>query len=111
RRAQTQLQAGELPAAEIVNGLLILVGGALLLVPGFVTDLFGLVLLVPPSRALVRTLLLRRFEKRVRAAFEAPAGSSFGASRVQGRVFTGPATVGGRYDVVDVREVEPDDRP
>jgi UPF0716 protein FxsA len=48
------------PGKEVVDGLLIVVGGTLLLTPGFITDIFGLILLIPPSRAIVRRLL-RRF--------------------------------------------------
>lgn len=50
RRAQAQLRAGEIPAAELVDGALILVAGALLLTPGFVTDVIGLLLLIPAMR-------------------------------------------------------------
>ena len=50
RRAQAQLRAGEMPAAELVDGALILAAGALLLTPGFVTDAVGLVLLIPAAR-------------------------------------------------------------
>lgn len=50
RRAQAQLRAGEIPAAELVDGALILFAGALLLTPGFVTDLVGLLLLIPAMR-------------------------------------------------------------
>jgi UPF0716 protein FxsA len=60
-RFQRQLMAGRLPTAEIVDGVLILTAGALMLTPGFVTDATGLVLLVPPTRAVVRAALLRRF--------------------------------------------------
>ncbi len=57
RRAQQRLQGGELPGTEIVEGFLISVGGALLLTPGFITDLFALVLLLPfTRRPLVRYL-------------------------------------------------------
>ena len=72
RRAQQQLDQGELPATELVNGLLLLVAGALMVVPGFLTDIAGLLLLLPPTRALVRLLLMRRFEKR-RSAAGSPA--------------------------------------
>jgi UPF0716 protein FxsA len=48
------------PGREVVDGLLIVIGGTLLLTPGFLTDIAGLVLLIPPSRAVVRKLL-RRF--------------------------------------------------
>ena len=50
RRAQAQLRAGEVPAAELVDGALIMGAGALLLTPGFVTDAIGLLLLLPPVR-------------------------------------------------------------
>ena len=50
RRAQAQLRAGEMPAAELVDGALVLVAGALLLTPGFVTDAIGLLLLIPAVR-------------------------------------------------------------
>jgi UPF0716 protein FxsA len=50
RRAQAQLRAGEIPAGEVVDGALIAGAGLLLLVPGFVTDVVGLLLLLPPLR-------------------------------------------------------------
>jgi UPF0716 protein FxsA len=50
-RAQENLAAGRLPMTEVFDGLCILVGGALLLTPGFITDGFGFLLLVPPFRA------------------------------------------------------------
>ncbi len=54
RRAQAQLRAGELPAAELMDGAVILAAGAMLLTPGFVTDAIGLLLLVSPLRWLPR---------------------------------------------------------
>ena len=50
RRAQAQMRAGEIPAAEAVDGALIAGAGLLLIVPGFVTDVIGLLLLLPPLR-------------------------------------------------------------
>jgi UPF0716 protein FxsA len=47
------------PGKEVVDGLLIVVGGTLLLAPGFITDIFGLFLLIPPTRAIVRSVLKR----------------------------------------------------
>ncbi len=119
RRAQAQLDNGQLPAAEIVNGLLLLLAGALMLFPGYVTDLLGLILLIPPARAGIRVLLLRRFEKRVRAAFANPSAAMFGGGGDGGfgpaadigfrsaRVHTGEATYGSDT-VYDVHEVDPD---
>jgi UPF0716 protein FxsA len=65
RRIRLQQQAGQVPAAAVFDGALILIAGALLLFPGFVTDAFGLLLLLPPVRAGVRALLRRRFMRRV----------------------------------------------
>lgn len=65
RRVRAQLRAGTVPAADLVDGLLILVAGALLIFPGFVSDAVGLILLLPPVRHLVRRLLRRRYSVRV----------------------------------------------
>jgi UPF0716 protein FxsA len=54
RRFQEALAAGRMPHREITDGVMIVVGGTLLLTPGFVTDAVGLFLLIPPTRALVR---------------------------------------------------------
>src|SRR4051812_30563398 len=54
RRLRAQLDAGRVPAAELVDGVLVLAAGVLLLVPGFVTAGLGLLLLFPPTRALFR---------------------------------------------------------
>jgi UPF0716 protein FxsA len=52
---------GRVPARETADGALVIVGGALLLAPGFVTDALGLLCVLPPTRALVRRLLLGFF--------------------------------------------------
>jgi UPF0716 protein FxsA len=59
------LRAVRVPSREVADGILILVGGALLLTPGFLTDVVGLILLIPPTRALVRRALVRRLGRRV----------------------------------------------
>lgn len=64
-RFQRQIEAGSVPGREIVDGVLILFAGALLLTPGFVSDVLALLLLLPPVRALIRALLLRRVAGRV----------------------------------------------
>src|SRR3954467_8792750 len=65
RRFQLALAEGRPPAREVIDGALVIFGGALLLTPGFVTDIFGIALLLPPSRALVRGLLVRNFAARL----------------------------------------------
>ena len=57
RRFNAALAERRFPGREVADGLLIAIGGTLLLTPGFVTDIFGLILLIPPSRAIVRRLL------------------------------------------------------
>jgi UPF0716 protein FxsA len=57
RRFNAALAERRFPGREVADGLLIAVGGTLLLTPGFFTDAAGLVLLIPPSRAIVRRLL------------------------------------------------------
>jgi UPF0716 protein FxsA len=65
RRFNQAVEAGRPPAREALDGALIIVGGALLLTPGFLTDIGGLLLLLPPTRAVARRLLVRRFAKRM----------------------------------------------
>ncbi len=60
RRFNQALAGGTLPHREVVDGVLIIFGGALLLTPGFITDIFGLLFLIPPTRAVMRRLLVRR---------------------------------------------------
>lgn len=57
RRFNEAIAQRRFPGREVADGVLIAVGGTLLLTPGFVTDLFGLILLVPPTRAIVRRLM------------------------------------------------------
>jgi UPF0716 protein FxsA len=64
RRFNEAIAAGRVPAREVVDGALVIFGGALLLTPGFVTDIFGAAFLLPPTRALIRRLLVRRFVGR-----------------------------------------------
>ena len=60
RRAQEQLDRGVPPVSEVFSGLCLLVAGALLLTPGFITDTLGAILLVPPVRALLYRLVRER---------------------------------------------------
>jgi UPF0716 protein FxsA len=53
------------PGREVLDGALILVGGIMLMIPGFITDVIGVAMLLPPTRALLRTSLRRNFQSRV----------------------------------------------
>jgi UPF0716 protein FxsA len=57
RRFNQALAERRFPGREVADGLMIAVGGTLLLTPGFVTDIFGFLLLLPPTRAIARRLL------------------------------------------------------
>ena len=59
------LAENRLPHKEVFDGILIILGGALLLTPGFITDIFGLVLLIPPTRAIVRGISSRIVRRRM----------------------------------------------
>lgn len=61
RRFRDQVDAREVPTDTVVDGMLLLVAGIMLMVPGFVTDILGLLLLLPSVRKLVRILLIGRF--------------------------------------------------
>ena len=65
RKAQRELDAGRLPGKQVVDGLLILLAGGLLLTPGFVTDVVGILLLLPPVRALLRRGVSKRMSTRI----------------------------------------------
>jgi len=65
RRFRGALAAGRVPAAEVVDGALIVVGAALLILPGFISDALGLLLLVPPTRIAARRFLLGGVRARV----------------------------------------------
>jgi UPF0716 protein FxsA len=63
--AQREMAAGRLPGRALMDGLAILVGGALLLTPGLLTDLFGFLLLVPPTRRALQAQARRWWESRI----------------------------------------------
>jgi UPF0716 protein FxsA len=62
-RIQKELLAGRLPARELLDGVLILAAGIVLLTPGLISDALGLLILFPPTRALFRGWLTRRFQR------------------------------------------------
>jgi UPF0716 protein FxsA len=65
RALRVALESGRMPAAELADGALILVGGTLMLTPGFVTDLFGIAAILPMTRPYARRLLTRAVERRL----------------------------------------------
>lgn len=82
-RIRATTAAGRVPGNELLDGLMIFFGGLLLVVPGFVTDALGLLLLLPPVRAGARAIAKRKLRVRV-----------IGTSPSRGRI--------GPDDVIDV---------
>lgn len=72
RRFRLQLERGAIPGKELADGVLIMFAGALLLTPGFFTDVVALLLLLPPVRAAVRATVLARLSGRVFRARRGP---------------------------------------
>jgi len=64
KRFQQRTASGELPHEDLIDGLLILIAGAVLLTPGLLTDVAGFLLLVPPARAVIRRAIAVRLGKR-----------------------------------------------
>lgn len=81
RQIRVRLDQGGLPGRELSHGAAILVAGALLISPGFITDVVGFTLLVPRVRDMIHRTVVRRFKGRVRVV-----SSGFGGSDENGDV-------------------------
>jgi UPF0716 protein FxsA len=79
QRFNYALAEGRLPHREAVDGVLVIFGGALLLCPGFITDILGLLFLFPPTRVVMRRLLVRRGALRLVGAMPGTASSPNGS--------------------------------
>jgi UPF0716 protein FxsA len=64
-RFNRALAEGRVPHKEVFDGVLVIMGGALLLTPGFLTDIVGLIFLIPPTRALIRAMSARFVRRRL----------------------------------------------
>ena len=65
RRFNETMAAGRVPHRELLDGVLVIFGGAFLITPGFLSDIVGALLLIPPTRSLVRRFLVRRLGRRL----------------------------------------------
>jgi UPF0716 protein FxsA len=75
-RIRNELATGKVPGAALIDGGLIFLAGVLLIIPGYVSDACGLLLLIPPVRAGVRGMLRRRYTVQVGAATDTWSSSS-----------------------------------
>ncbi len=72
RRFNKSLAEGRMPHREVQDGVLVIFGAAFLITPGFITDVFGLFLLLPPTRNLIRRYGMRALGRRVAARVGGP---------------------------------------
>jgi UPF0716 protein FxsA len=94
RRFNAALAEGKMPHREVLDGVLVIFGGAFLITPGFITDVVGILLLVPPTRALIRRLLVRRLGRRVAITATTTSRAHYdveGTAREDSPPWTGPA--------------------
>ncbi|WML47313.1 FxsA family protein [Neobacillus sp. PS3-34] len=68
RRAQEELRHGQIPGEAVLDGVCILIGGTLLITPGFITDILGFLMLLPPTRKIFKYLLRNSFKKWINRA-------------------------------------------
>ncbi len=111
-RARNQVDRGALPARELFDGACLLVAGALLLTPGFVTDTAGFLLFLPPVREKLRALLARYVQTSMQARSFAGGGTGAGpggAGRPGGA--QGPIIDGEFRDVTEPAPPEHTPRP
>ncbi|MEZ5094872.1 MAG: FxsA family protein [Nocardioides sp.] len=108
RALSEALASGRMPAREIADGALVLVGGGLMLTPGFVTDVLGALLVLPVTRPVARRLLAEVVARRLVIAgvphSRAAGGSGGSAQRGPGPASSGPVVQG---EVVDDDQTRP----
>jgi UPF0716 protein FxsA len=78
RRIQLAVNGGRVPGRELADGALIILAGALLITPGFLSDVLGILLLLPPVRAVLRPLLVGALARRAIDRRMGPRGSGRG---------------------------------
>src|SRR4051794_20466203 len=90
RRFNAALAEGRPPAREVLDGVLVVFGGAFLLTPGFISDVFGLIFLIPPTRAVARRFIVRSVLRRT------PAGrvAMFATKRAENAAWRGSPSDG-----------------
>lgn len=78
-QVQQKLARGEAPGQEIVEGMMLAMAGVLLVIPGFVTDFIGLLLLTPLTRRPIAALVFKRMQLRVVSGLQSGMHGGFGS--------------------------------
>ena len=86
RALQEALESGRMPARELADGALILMGGTLMLTPGFVSDALGILLILPFTRPVARRLLTQVVSRRLVPGYTTRPGPGRGGPVVRGEV-------------------------
>jgi len=79
RQFNAALAEGRVPHREVLDGVAVIFGGAFLITPGFITDVVGMLLLLPPTRSALRGLVVRRIGKRLSVGGRRPGGPVAGS--------------------------------
>ncbi|MCK5686047.1 FxsA family protein [bacterium] len=106
RNINRSIAQGMVPATEIVSGLMLIILGAFLMVPGFITDILGFILLIRPVRNLAASYLIYKFKGHVKIFSN--AGSAEFQSESSG-INEAPGQVDGNVIDADFREIDPSD--
>jgi len=119
-RLNRKMAKGGLPGDELVDGVIILIAGALLVTPGVLTDVVGFMGLIPPSRRMIRRYALKRFQKKAEQGQmgfymggfgQAPEGSPHDTPPYDAPPFDGPHPANGFPETDQEATEEADDRP
>jgi UPF0716 protein FxsA len=84
-KARSRMNSGEMPAQQMLEGLLLVIGGVLLLTPGFVTDAFGFLCLIPPTREYLAKQLASRSIGQMGIFVSGSGASNRGSSQAGGQ--------------------------
>jgi len=105
------MQRGDAPVAPMLDGALMGLGGVLLVIPGFITDAVGLLLVVPPLRALIARWIAGRMIASGQVHMDMRGSSAQWPQRERpgGRHGSGPTVIDGEYERVDEKPVGDDD--
>jgi len=96
---------GRIPSNELIDGLLLLVAGALMLAPGFIGDVLGFLLIIPVTRLPFRAIVRKRFEAGKYSSFFAASSTGAGGTRFVGTFRAGSG--GGFFDTTGSTKADP----
>lgn len=99
------VREGRIPSNELIDGLLLLVAGALMLAPGFIGDVLGYLLIIPVTRMPFRAVVRKRFESGAYSSFFAASTSGPGGARFVGTFRAGRG--GGFFDTTGATKADP----